>query len=70
MSLHSEYSSRLVLGWRTGSIFGGIVQRQIQNAVSKLGHGLKLSDYYYIGQTEDIPGEAESVKDLKVEKTI
>jgi len=47
-----------------------LYRKQIQNAVSKIKHGLKLSDYYYIGQTEDIPGEAESVKDLKVEKTI
>jgi len=47
-----------------------LYRKQIQNAIPKIKHGLQLSDYYYIGQTEDIPGEAESVKDLKVVNTI
>ena len=47
-----------------------LYRKQIQNAIPKIKHGLQLSDYYYIGQTEDIPGEAESVKDLKVVTTI
>ena len=46
-----------------------LYRKQIQNAVLKIKHGLQLSEYYYIGQTEDIPGEVENVKDLRVKNT-
>lgn len=47
-----------------------LYRKQIQKAVPRIKHNLQLSDYYYIGQTEDIPGESERVKDLNIQNTI
>ncbi len=43
-----------------------LYRRQIQNLVLKIKHYLQLFDYYYIGQTEDIPGEVERIKDPNI----
>jgi len=47
-----------------------LYRKEIQLAVPQIKQALQLSNYYYIGQTEDIPGEAERVKDLNIENTI
>lgn len=47
-----------------------LYRKQIQKAVPTVKHSLQLSDYYYIGQTEDIPGESDRIKDLKIQSTI
>jgi hypothetical protein len=47
-----------------------LYRKQIQKAVLKIKHNLQLSDYYYIGQTEDISGECEKIEDLNIQDTI
>jgi hypothetical protein len=47
-----------------------LYRKQIQKAVLKIKESLSLSDYYYIGQTEDISGECEKIKDLNIQNTI
>lgn len=47
-----------------------LYRKQIEKVVVKIKSGLELSDYYFVGQTEDIKGESEHIKDLGVEVTI
>jgi len=47
-----------------------LYRKEIQLAVPQIKRALQLSNYYYIGQTEDIPGEAEKVKDLNIKNAI
>ena len=47
-----------------------LYRKQIEHVVIKLKSELKLSDYYFIGQTEDIEGESEKLKNLGVKNTI
>jgi hypothetical protein len=46
-----------------------LYRKEIQISVPKIKQALQLADYYYIGQTEDIRGESESIRDLKIENT-
>ena len=46
-----------------------LYRKQIEHVVIKIKSELKLSDYYFTGQTEDIEGESEQVKNLGVKNT-
>ena len=43
-----------------------LYRKQIEHEVIKIKARLQLDDYYFIGQTEDIPGQSERVEDLDV----
>ena len=43
-----------------------LYRKQIEHEVIKIKARLQLEDYYFIGQTEDIPGQSEKVKKLDV----
>ena len=47
-----------------------LYRKQIQKAVLTIKHSLQLSDYYYIGQTENIPSENERIEHLEIQNTI
>lgn len=47
-----------------------LYRKQIEHVVIKLKSELKLSDYYFTGQTEDIKDQTERVENLGVENTI
>lgn len=47
-----------------------LYRKQIEHVVIKLKPELKLPVYYFIGQTEDIDGQSEKLKNLGVKNTI
>jgi hypothetical protein len=47
-----------------------LYRKQIEHSVRKIKSEYRLSDYYFIGQTEDILSESEKIEHLNVEKNI
>lgn len=45
-----------------------LYRKEIEKAVGQVREKLSLSDYYYVGQTEDIAGQTEKIENLQIKQ--